>query len=107
MRACNAFGEPVDLQEIKRQKEEEFWVVCDASKKVGGTCGPTKSTHPSKTEADKEAKKNKNYLVLQAKHKMDLGLHFNPLIDSFKSHSANYDREFQIEVRQPASRVPI
>jgi hypothetical protein len=88
--ACDYFGRPVDIEEIRRKKEEEFWVVTDASKKACGTCGPTRSNHSSKAEADKAAAKNKNYLVLQSKHKLDLGLHFNPLVDSFKSHSANW-----------------
>jgi hypothetical protein len=58
--------------------------VTDASKKVGGTCGPTKSNHSSKVAADKEAAKNKHYLVVQAKDKLDLGMDFNPLVDGFK-----------------------
>jgi hypothetical protein len=54
----------VDIKEIRRQKDEEFL--------AGGTCGPTRSNHSSKMSTDKEAAKNKNYLVLQAKHKLDL-----------------------------------
>jgi hypothetical protein len=90
MRACNARGEILDLREIRRQKSEQFYVVVDSSKKVSGTQGPTKSNHSSKSAAEKAATKNHHFQVFQAKHKLDLGLHYNPLLHGTQSHSKNW-----------------
>jgi hypothetical protein len=85
--ACDYFGNPVSLADIKAAKEERFFGVFDTRKALSDTSGPLISNHSTRSDADKAAKTDHHYKVLELKKPLEKGWHANTLVDVIPSNS--------------------
>jgi hypothetical protein len=75
--ACDYFGRPVVLAAIKAEKEIRHFGVFDTRKALSDTSGPLVSNHSTRSAADKAAKVDHHYKVLETKKPLNKGDHAN------------------------------
>jgi hypothetical protein len=75
--ACDALGHPVDLAAIKAAKTEKWFGVFNAAKALSDTSGPLVEMYSTRKSADKAAKGDHRFKVLELKHPLKKGDHAN------------------------------
>jgi hypothetical protein len=90
--ARDYFGRPLDLQAIKEEKEAKHFGVFNTAKALSDTSGPLVSMHSSRAAADKAAKENHHYKVLELKKPLEKGCHANTLIDVIPSNTGLFTK---------------
>jgi hypothetical protein len=74
---CDALGNTLDVAAIKEAKERRYFGVYDTRKALSDTSGPLVSNHSTRLEADKAAKADHHYKVLETKKPLKKGDHAN------------------------------
>jgi hypothetical protein len=90
MMATDAKGNRIDLDAIKEQKAQRFFVCVNYTRAIGGSLGPVVSKHHSWETANKAVKKNHRLRVLELSHEMNVGDHLEAKLDVIFSNSARW-----------------